>query len=74
MIPRAELRALRAMHDAFIRGLAEADDEEELAALDVLAGALAGSVPDLLDEIERLSAGEPERMRVFKMDRMGGTA
>lgn len=73
-----KLHALRAMHATFMEGLeaADTDDEESLAALDVLTGALVGYVPDLLDEIERLQAGatEPERVRTYKMDRQGGVA
>jgi hypothetical protein len=77
MIPQATLDGIRAMHAAFHAGLAVVDlgDDEAVAALDVLAGALVGYVPLLLDEIEHLQADEPDRIRsFFKMDRTGGTA
>jgi flagellar biosynthesis/type III secretory pathway protein FliH len=55
---QAKLDALRLMYAEFLRGLDENDpeDAEALAALDVLAGALVGFVPELIDELERLRA------------------
>jgi hypothetical protein len=75
-ISRATLNGIRTMHATLLRGIEtlDPDNEDMAAALAELAGAIAGYVPDLLDEIDRLQADEPERMRVYKMDRTGGMA
>ncbi len=75
-IPRATLNGIRAMHATLLRGIEtlDPDNEDMAAALAELAGAIAGYVPDLLDEIDRLRADEPARIRTFKRDRFGGMA
>lgn len=71
-----KLRAIRMMYAAFMRGLEEADPEDVVAldALDVLAGALVGYVPELLDEIVRLTRAAEPPPRVVKFDGRGGNA
>ncbi len=70
------LRAIRTMHGAWLEGIrsVDPDDIEEMAALEILTGAVVGSVPELLDEIERLQGSAPERVRTVKMDSRGGNA
>lgn len=71
MIDRAKRAAIRQMQAEWLHTMAivDEDDRETIRALTVISGALIGFIPDLLDEIDRLSAPV-----VVKMDRQGGRA
>lgn len=68
--------ALRMMAGEFIALIEEGPADAEISMhAAVLGGALAGMVPSLLDEIERLrDAGQPMRGQMVKMDSRGGNA
>jgi hypothetical protein len=70
----ASLRALRADYADGVATV-DLDDCEEMEALAILACYLAGLVPELLDEIERLQRGAPaESPYILKMDSQRGYA
>ena len=68
------LKALREMADDFLDLVqsGEVHDHETSVKIALLGGALAGFVPELLAEIERLKNGRITRY--VKMDAMGGNA
>lgn len=75
------IRALRLMSAELDDLLRRGDDvtDAEIDRLMALGGTLTGSIPALLDEVERLQAERTEggrpRVRTFvKPDRMGGQA
>lgn len=71
MIDRRKLDAIRQMQADWVTDMqrVDVDDHETIAALTVISGALIGLIPDLLDEIARLS-----QTTVVKLDRHGGRA